>query len=115
MEKEERKKVIKEIGDLIELHCRGCPNNTKNPVVYCENCQVYAQLRALGSRMLDEPFKPTRRVKMDPAEFVQYKRDGLTLAEITKRVGCSRSALYDWRKKHAREIKRLEAGEEIGK
>lgn len=50
-EKTKIRHLIFKIGDLIEEHCRSCPNVNKEHLEFCQGCFVYEDLRKLGDEL----------------------------------------------------------------
>lgn len=97
MDKQERKRIVYRIGDLIEQKCQGCEHNggqkdtTKS---YCHtHCSVGKELLALGKR-LDEggnnvPTVTERKKKLTLELYQELKAKGMLDKEIAKHVKCT--------------------------
>lgn len=63
-EKAKIRRLIFKIGDLIEKHCRSCPNVNKEHNEFCQGCFVYENLRELGDE-LDHEMKIKKAKTVD--------------------------------------------------
>lgn len=63
-EKTKIRRLVFEIGDLIEEHCRSCPNVNKEHQEFCQGCFVYEDLRKLGDE-LDHEMKIKKAKTVD--------------------------------------------------
>lgn len=63
-EKTKMRLLVFKIGDLIEEHCRNCPNVNKEHQEFCQGCFVYEDLRKLGDE-LDHEMKIKKAKTVD--------------------------------------------------
>lgn len=99
----DKKKVIYQIGDLIEQHCRGCTINpfpSENPSTYSKrdgwcnkHCNIGKQLQELGGKMTNnDPVRQTIILAdldfgFDPfqlKDITNYWEDGKEVEDIAK-------------------------------
>jgi len=105
--------INQQIGRLLDMQCRKCPNNNLDHAVACTDCKVYAELRELGNRLdpTAKNHKPARKQfdfkGLSIPIYVYYRNLGLRDFEIATEVGLSLWTLRMWKLQHKQELDKL--------
>lgn len=108
--KDERVKVISEIGNILDGYCQSCPFSrlTRSVPTDCLGCKHYKRLQKLGDRLIGEAkkfeheekkdIKRWRKIKFSTDEYLEMKEKGITDKAIAKEHRISEQTLDYWKR-----------------
>lgn len=103
LSKQEKKAILKKIGDIIENHCRGCEFNdsgTKVKEKPCLGCIHYQELRRLGDKLEGRNFITQTNFDLTEQKYYWFKERRYTDKEIADFYNVTPGKIDKWKRKH---------------